>query len=470
MATSTDSMQLESLMADKSLIIDPTQFAGVNQSWISDINNNNYSDSLYFTTQSLSSSLITISNMVLAIPIKISSNTSTSFTSNTKLGWKTSALSLISGVTVTSANSTLVSEVDNVGFTKAQILPHLTSNITDVSSQTSIYGYAGPDNSLLVSGSSSTNGTTRTTDPPASYSATARYNSALATRCNAVSRYFNPATSAFEMIVYIPLREIHSLFAQLNFPLINFPLQIQLQLSSFKGLKPLVYSSNSDVSPDYKIEYGNVLSQDVDGNRISSSRLYHQQIKLLADDQATYESMLKNGATKSLQYITSNLYKPQTTTGAVSGYGGNLINQTVSSSVVKPLRLFVHAGAVGHSTSITDLSNSGSARFTQTNVSINNVPFYSQNLLLDRELYSLVQESFTDTIVKYGDFVQGNYLTCFDFSRLQLADKNSACNVSFSASYASASGFDCSFVLDRLQTVEMTFGSSSVVAVVKSGV
>lgn len=141
-----------------------------------------------------------------------------------------------------------------------------------------------------------------------------------------VSGYAAPTTPASQIVlqVAIPIRFIHDVFMQLDFPIINLGLNLTFNISSFYGNAPFLQTSQqtsflrttgittagtaTDMPPveiyqtPFNIVYGN--GQGSSGT--NPCRLYYRSVKFAAEDNVAVTEMLKEGYTKNIKFLSTD--------------------------------------------------------------------------------------------------------------------------------------------------------------------
>lgn len=464
MAFQTDEESLANLVETSFDLLSTNQYASKEQNYLIDNNNGSYSQEILFDTQPLSGKHVVLSEAVLCVPLSIAPNTG-NFSTLTQLAWKTSALSLIDGLTVTDSQGTVL--VSEQGLLVNNFLsPIVQNSVLDVESTASLISYYGPDKTLVATPLSSV-----PSDVVATRNATlgtSPYNPSLLSRVRSMGRYFNATSGRFELLARIPLKSIHSYFASQNFPMLNNALKITFTLSHQRGFSPFVYSNSSDVTPAYTVSIGG-LTRVVDGLQMNSARIEYDSITLGAADRQLYMSMLKNDTKKCFEYESTQVFK-MANLPAAANYSGVISGFSINSSITKPTKVALYSTNVNALSSPTDLCNSGSMRFNQLNLAVNNTNYFNQNISSDVQLYRMLQSTYADARLTFDEFATSNMIPVIDLSRLQLVDVNSSVSLQFSANYTSTAAADLYFVVKRLITLETQFGEQSTKSIIFHGI
>lgn len=143
-----------------------------------------------------------------------------------------------------------------------------------------------------------------------------------------------PPASSISLLVAIPLRFIHDIFMQLDFPIINLGLNITFNLASFYGNAPFLQTSQqtsfvrtggstatntvagskttasatSDMPPVeiYQTPFNIVYGNGQGSNNSNPCRLYYRSVKFAAEDNVAVTEMLKEGYTKNIKFLSTD--------------------------------------------------------------------------------------------------------------------------------------------------------------------
>jgi hypothetical protein len=198
----------------------------------------------------------------------------------------------------------------------------------------------------------------------------------------------------------VPLKLLHDFFRQLDFPIINVGFNFQFTFAQQHGANinytyPPIQTSNntyliaggSDTTPYPSIWYGRETSG------AQGTRLYYRVVKFSPADNARMAEKLTTGFTKSIKFISADWFRepvPVSNASATHQF-------QFSTSVVHPLRVWVQpypvltyaAGTAGQVSTPAQSREAlvdptfapgvVTAYFSQSNIQVNNVPYYRQN-------------------------------------------------------------------------------------------
>lgn len=187
----------------------------------------------FLTSRLTATDLFIYRDSFLEIPMRLTSPTT--YTAQTRLALKSSVLSLISGLIVAHAgnNASLVNEISGSTGILSSLKLCMESSFDFIKSSGSQLHFYGLDslNQITSSGVE----TYSSAYPPNTIITPAMIlnpltNKALFNRISIIETKHN--VSAYQLLIMIPLRLIHSLFDTLDFPIDNMPLRIEFQLSN----------------------------------------------------------------------------------------------------------------------------------------------------------------------------------------------------------------------------------------------
>lgn len=314
-------------------------------------------------------------------------------------------------------------------------------------------------------------------------------------------------SGVFSTIVTIPLRLIHDIFLQLNFPIISLGLNLQFYLAQTEGNgisnTPILPFMCDATTPYPKISYG------TGGNNNSGQngqRLYYRTVKYNARDAQIMAARLREGFTKTVKFISAD-FSNGNLVGTISGTVNNQ-NLVVAQAVVRPLRLWMlfiqqNVGAnpqstIAGSTSASLIDTQGclqspylpSAAYgcpiSQVMVKLNSINYFDANLEGDNDLNEQLQEQFnlaSGSLLRFQDWDQNlknnNSLAaaygvgqntgwttpyCMDLthlaSRLEVPLDPVNITVQFTMNGNSVSQYNVVFIIEKQNQLSITFSDS----------
>lgn len=465
----------------------------------------------------------------LAIPLSVSSANATPFNGHENIAFKTSVLSLINSIQITTASGqTIVNDnqyiqyINNLRLLLETAFDAQFTNMNDLQlwKDTSLPPFTAAGAGATVgqigwnSGSPSvgTNETIATSDPQQfTYNAAAgapppgssvaninpAYNEGFAKRVQFFKANASFAAGVYSMIVTIPLKYIHPFFAALSFPVINTRFQFTFNTPvRFVSATPGIPASDMPLMVDpvtlatnagYKVGIG---ASTLPGSILSgSTRIYYRRVAFSPEVNEKVKNMLQRGYSKTLEFSVLDAYPTLINAGAPLPNPNALtsINQLISSSTVAPLRLwFIPLASTSTNISGAGDNISQNTSFTQPfiargyatnlNVLVNSVPYYPNDLLIDREAWQVIEEQTiangskdsVGALIGFQDFI-GNYrFYCVDLTRYKerLINPSESVNLIFKAQYyngdAAATASQSTtplFLVERNQVVKFSFSS-----------
>jgi len=357
--TTQDAKQLANLFNSKIDLLDKNTYSETSYVQLPDQNQGSYSSNqISYNTITLAQNFIVLSDSILFIPFQIKSSTATPFTANSEVAFKQSFLQLISGITITTASGTSI--VNSPGDSSLSIInsirPLIELSDIDIRHVGPEFSFYGVDRTVPIApgGSglwTSTQGATLYTGQTAtgtnSTASSAIENPCLKNRVQLLRQY--NSNGIWSCAAYLPLDRLHEFFARLNFPLCNFPLLITFYVNTGNAFMPLVVTGNSDVQQRPVITIGH--SNPVDGFISNSSRLFCKSVKFKPQASQEIAKALSSGISKTIEYQVTNLF-----TFSNLSTTNNSINQLITSSLVRPTRIWVFAVPSGGLNSYTCLS------------------------------------------------------------------------------------------------------------------
>lgn len=201
--------------------------------------------------------------------------------------------------------------------------------------------------------------------------------------------------------------------------------------------------------------------------------------------------MLTTGFTKSVKFISTDWNQMQTlvpanNTGAGSAVG-NIVQYQITNSVVHPLRLWVLSYLVTSASTANSAATVNvvtqpwyapgviTGSFINTNVNVNNVPYFRQPQSTEEEQWEQLREQFNPdegSMIRYVDWQQFKRYLCMDLTRLsdRLQSPTEPVSLAFVGFRDDQSAANTQlqpyYLVERLNQVTFRFSSSDVAIVV----
>lgn len=285
---------------------------------------------------------------------------------------------------------------------------------------------------------------------------------------------------------------------QLNFPIINVGFNLQLYFAQPNGVpgsvapsfpvfqtdaNSTILTGGSNVTPNPQIFYGK--------GQGSTCRLYYRSVKFSPADNARTAQMLTTGFTKSVKFISTDWNQMQSLVPANNTGGGAAVGQIVqyqiTNSVVHPLRLWVlsylvtSAATANAAASVNVVTQPWYApgvitgSFINTNVNVNNIPYFRQPQSTEEEQWEQLREQFNPdegSMIRYVDWQQFKRYLCMDLTRLadRLQSPTEPVSLAFVGFRDDQSAPNTQlqpyYLVERLNQVTFRFSSSDVAIVV----
>lgn len=299
-------------------------------------------------------------------------------------------------------------------------------------------------------------------------------------------------------VARIPLKLLHDYWMQLNFPIINVGFNLQLYFAQPNGVpgsvapsfpvfqtdaNSTILTGGSNVTPNPQIFYGK--------GQGSTCRLYYRSVKFSPADNARTAQMLTTGFTKSVKFISTDWNQmqslvPANNTGAGAAVG-QIVQYQITNSVVHPLRLWVlsylvtSAATANAAASVNVVTQPWYApgvitgSFINTNVNVNNIPYFRQPQSTEEEQWEQLREQFNPdegSMIRYVDWQQFKRYLCMDLTRLadRLQSPTEPVSLAFVGFRDDQSAPNTQlqpyYLVERLNQVTFRFSSSDVAIVV----
>ena len=242
------------------------------------------------------------------------------------------------------------------------------------------------------------------------------------------------STTGLSLLLKIYLRDIHDIFKNLTFPMINFRWGLQLGLAWPWNVSSTIHSLLQATS-------GTTINAAAITNVVSTStfvsgvcRLYQRQIKLNPMAEMKLSSMLDAGYTKRVHFLETEIAPVFTTAASTTQ-----VNFQIATNSTNVKRVIVFAVPSGQYTSSTTpftasvvgnypWCTSPASRLNAATLLVNQQPLYTRPLALDNEFYMALREQLVDSalsmksgsLIKYFNWLAGTQLYyIFDLSRVR---------------------------------------------------
>lgn len=312
----------------------------------------------------------------------------------------------------------------------------------------------------------------------------------------------------------IPMKFIHDFWMQLNFPIFNVGFQLNLYFNQPNGqspyqtqFPPCMTGDNSSLVPASggSPTLGGVPSNVVGAPTIfyngtvganSGCRLWYKSVKYAPEDAARISDMFAKGYTRSVKFISTD-YIPYA--GLSPLQPGQTLNQTLTTSVVQPLRIWTLLYPVfANGSSTTGIVGTNAAGNTQpanslqrsdyswgtvpgflqdVQIQVNNLPYYrnviNQGGAYPQDWYERIKEQIPagwGSDFSYLDYIHTWAAMCNDVSRLsdRLQSPTQSVSLQLTGTRADKGPFGVvpTFLVERQNQCTFRFSSSDVQLVV----
>jgi hypothetical protein len=290
-------------------------------------------------------------------------------------------------------------------------------------------------------------------------------------------------------IARIPLKLLHDYWMQLNFPIINVGFNIQLYFNQPNGV-------SGSVAPNFPVFQTDANSTLITGGTTitgnpqifygkgsgTTCRLYYRTVKFSPADNARAAQMLTTGFTKSVKFISTDWNQQQNLVTANNGAVGNVVQYQITNSIVHPLRVWVLAYLVDTAATPLNMLQQPyyapgvvTGSFINTNININNVPYFRQPQATEEEQWEQLREQFNPdegSMIRFVDWQQFKRYLCMDLTRLsdRLQSPTEPVSLTFVGfrddQSLSGTQLQVYYLIERLNQVTFRFSSSDVAIVV----
>lgn len=290
-------------------------------------------------------------------------------------------------------------------------------------------------------------------------------------------------------VVKAPLKLLHDFWMQLKFPIVNVGWSMQYYFAQTQGTNPnisfppleigansTIYSGGLDTTGSPSIFYGMTKGGG------TGCRLYYRACKFQPADTARMAQLLTTGFTKSFKFMSTDWIVPAVN---VIGTGPTQVQQMIEQSVVHPLRVWVLTYANNLNLNASPSAGQGSfirsnvyssgvvtGSFNNTNILVNNVPYWRQNFQTPTDMWNQVKEQFPGkgSMLRYIDWLNFRRIQVFDLTRI--ADRLQSPTEPVSLIWTGQRNdnlpynLEIFFLVERMNQVTMRFSSSDVAIVV----
>lgn len=319
-------------------------------------------------------------------------------------------------------------------------------------------------------------------------------------------------TSYISYIAVIPLKLLHDFFMQMNFPIINWGLVITLYLNQTGGISGLsqtqyppfmtdssagnttadTYPGGTITTPAPAITYANGLTavgspQGSVTGPYSTCRLWYRAVQLEGTENRMFSEALLKGYKKRFKFISTDVIRSRNQGATGTGQTGNLVaytggaapslNETITTSIVQPIRCWVLMTPTGHYSRSDYASGVCPARLSDVQVQIANLnyfptPINPQDVSPEQwwTLWKEQQDPAHPSMINYSHFINSHTYMCLDVSRLsnRLPSATLPTSVQIQASRADKNPYavDVWYLFERWNEISIDFSNNGVNIVV----
>lgn len=290
-------------------------------------------------------------------------------------------------------------------------------------------------------------------------------------------------------VVKAPLKLLHDFWMQLKFPIVNVGFNMQYYFAQTQGTNPnisyppieigansAIYSGGLDTTGSPSVFYG------VTPGGGTGCRLYYRACKFQPADTARMAQLLTTGFTKSFKFMSTDWIVPAVN---IIGTGSAQVQQQIEQSVVHPLRVWVLTYANNLNINASPAAGQGSfirsnvyssgiqcGSFTNTNILVNNVPYWRQNFQTTTDMWNQIKEQFPGkgSMLRYIDWLNCHRVQVFDLTRI--ADRLQSPTEPVSLIWTGVRNdglpynLEMFFLVERMNQATMRFSSSDVAIVI----
>jgi hypothetical protein len=483
---------------------------------ISDQQQNNYSGGqISFNLEPQKSHFSVLSDSFIAIPFQITDATDVS-----RYAIKNSLLSLIQGVQVRTSTGTSILNEQQGSTAIMSNLRLLIDSTLDFHDCNELQ-YFGCDKYFAgnAMGTTALVGGPQPTVSSATPTIDALHNQPLANRVTVFSLHAPKvqvgvsAVYTQSFLAYIPLRWVHDWFAQMDFPINNCPFELTFNVSGVTGYSqycpvtcptlgahhqvgrwdaPAPFAdSAATIAGTYEAAVAGAAKPTMaiapsvteKGYTQQGCRLFLKVVQFHDEDALKVRDLMAKGYRKELTVTTSNFFSfPRAAIGSSSD---SVSSQLIGSSFIRPERVWVLPVASGtlasQANTFPSVISTGGQYLTNTNIMVNGISHYQQNLRSQYEFYKLLREQMVGsgtslawgTPISYEDFKCGVNPYCFDLSRHPSVESNTLCTLNLTTDIAVSSGtlpaLDLIVIVEQLNTLRMDISMGGVLHSCRQG-
>lgn len=479
---------IQNLFAEAEPLNPVDEFSDSQWQYLPDYNNLTYTNGrIQFDTLPLKSQWVNYRTAYLAVPITVAAATTdgsawditASTASATEVVVKNSILSLIQGLVINTGTGTNIVNENNA----PQFINNIRLLVDNSVDWTNNEGALLQFNKDTVAGSGNTSTSLNT--PAIANLTTSTVNGGWTKRFGYIinqSLVGAIATTSLQFTAILPLRLLHDVFEQMDFPLINLRFQMNFLTSFTSGTT----SAGANffpmaATPTYSSPVITI------ANGIQTCRLYYEVIKFGPKVGEEVSRRMNAGFDKTIKFLTTDY---NTTTQVTNG---NTLTYTISPGTVRPVRIWAMlpvtasfsvptgnaAGTAGYDGHVFPLVTCGI--LNNINIQVNSVNYYLNNVAAvgnDWEAYELLRQEMpgygeSNVLtggISYSDWLINYRIYVFNVSRAQtrLRSPNDAVSLQITAltttNSAQASTLMC--LTEREQILKIRMSSSDVEVVV----
>lgn len=289
---------------------------------------------------------------------------------------------------------------------------------------------------------------------------------------------YNSGTQSYSGNIFLKLCDLHDFFDQMNFPLINNPWVLYFYLNflndqagavlPFAPLQCLTATASNTFST-----IATVPTISIGNGSYTATQLYLKSVFFPPNIASQIAERMSQGYSKKINYISTQVLNPLNNQNIL---GGQSITQLVSSTIIRPLRLWAlfyptgtlsSYGSLGPQAVITTLN--------AMNVEVNGANYFKQTINLDQEAYNQVREVMVGygvsnelgSLLSYRNWLKATKYYIFNLSRLQdrLNSPNDSVSLYFLFNGKSTAGsvnVDYYFLVEKLYSVRFDIGRGDV--------
>lgn len=421
-----DQQETQSLLQERPVDDYFTQFNEVNYEELLPTNTTYTSGFINIDTQTISNKFVVLSESYIQIPLRIAASTAVVYDAKTQLAWKYGVQGIVNSIQVTSGGGVslvndrdlalwnytrnyLEKSRDQFDFTREELMTSLDSSVFNANTVGSVIP------SIVAT------------------------NAGWVDRQNFLKQqaFFNAGANSWDVIVSIPLKDLHPFFAAHDFPLINQRYLITIGLNvanSGTTFMPLNVAGSNATPVPYPdpVLTVNTAGSPYPGSSspsLTTALLVYKSCKFSPQISKIIIDKMQKGFEKVIEYRVCDVYNGASATTTFS-------NTLITSSVVAPTELYALFLDTTCQTVATKLFQSVGT-------------LSSANLLINNSKYYSVQQDFRDHwqrlkgkmqqygngdlqgVVSYQDFVDTFKILYFNTEKVQgrLSSPNAACSI-----------------------------------------